>query len=262
MMARVLGIRDNLDEISQQFETRPLTRPLFLNSVPKSGTHLLLNIVRMFVPVESRWRGEAVQLPNIRENIGAFSPKDNYLSWGHLLFDDQSALAVKWARHILLIRDPYDLVLARARFYLSEEFQGDLNHIKSGTVSVPQILNMMIFGLYQKAPALLDTLMFNAVAWLGTEAYVVKYEEIRAHARDLESLAAETYFRELFAHCGIDPVPGDWRARVRVGADPQNSRTARQNLTGQIDLPDALPEMQKRLVDFAAPGLRALLGYA
>jgi hypothetical protein len=153
-------------------------------------------------------------------------------------------------------------VLARARFYLSDEFQGDLNHIKNGTVSTEQILNMMIFGVFQKAPSLLDTVMFNAVAWLGTDVHVVKYEDLRAHVRALETAEAETYFTGLLAHCGIEPIPADWRERIRVGGDPKNSRTARENLTGQIIIPDELPSIQKKLVDFAAPGMREVLGYA
>ncbi|PCI54632.1 MAG: hypothetical protein COB36_09755, partial [Alphaproteobacteria bacterium] len=38
--------------------------------------------------------------------------------------------------------------------------------------------------------------------------------------------------------------------------------TARENLKGDsYDIPDELPEQQKKMVDYAAPGLRALLGY-
>ena len=67
----------------------------------------------------------------------------------------------------------------------------------------------------------------------------------------------------LFEACGINPVPADWRNRVEIGADRKQSSTARENLSGaQSDLPDELPEIQKRLVDYAAPGLRALLGYS
>jgi len=29
----------------------------------------------------------------------------------------------------------------------------------------------------------------------------------------------------------------------------------------EVDFPEDLPDMQKRLVDFAAPGLRTILGY-
>ena len=49
---------------------------------------------------------------------------------------------------------------------------------------------------------------------------------------------------------------------MRIGADREQSGTARENLAGAAtDVPDELPETQKRLVDYAAPGLRAVLGY-
>ena len=81
-------------------------------------------------------------------------------------------------------------------------------------------------------------------------------------ARTLESDEAEVYFRALLEACGISPVPGNWRERVQVGSDRKRSGTARENLTGiAVDLPDSLPERHRRLVDYAAPGLRQLLGY-
>jgi hypothetical protein len=62
--------------------------------------------------------------------------------------------------------------------------------------------------------------------------------------------------------CGLPALPDDWRRRVEVGADPVQSRTARQNLTLDQPIPDHLPAVQRRMVDFAAPGLRQMLGYA
>jgi len=57
-------------------------------------------------------------------------------------------------------------------------------------------------------------------------------------------------------------VPENWRERVEAGADRRRSGTARENLTGiSIELPETLPERHRRLVDYAAPGLRRLLGY-
>lgn len=76
----------------------------------------------------------------------------------------------------------------------------------------------------------------------------------------LDTRQAELYFAALFDACGIE-MPDDWRKRVEIGADRRQSATARENLEGAVDLPDELPEMQKRLVDYAAPGLRGLLGY-
>jgi hypothetical protein len=66
----------------------------------------------------------------------------------------------------------------------------------------------------------------------------------------------------LLRDCGIKDLPHDWRERVRVGSDREQSGTARENLEGlAVKIPDELPDIQKRLVNVAAPGLRELLGY-
>jgi len=50
---------------------------------------------------------------------------------------------------------------------------------------------------------------------------------------------------------------------VLVGSDRQQSGTARENLVGggDLEVPDELSDRQKALVNYAAPGLRQLLGY-
>jgi hypothetical protein len=106
-----------------------------------------------------------------------------------------------------------------------------------------------------------DIFLLNAVAWLGSDVHVVRFEELRGHCRKLDGPGAEQYFSTLLAACGI-AMPADWRERVRIGSDPKLSGTARENLSGAIELPEQLPDKHKRLVDFAAPGLRPMLGYA
>ncbi len=129
-MPRIVTMKDNLSERNREFDQRPLTEPVFLNSVPKSGTHLIRNILRMFVPVEQQYYKAFIQYPNLRDNQGAFARARPFLSWGHLLYADDSAIALRQVRHLLLVRDPYDWVLARARFFLSDTFQGSLDHIR------------------------------------------------------------------------------------------------------------------------------------
>ena len=262
MSVVILGKKDTLDEEALKFEQRPLKGPLFLNSVPKSGTHLIRNIVRMFVPAEQQWHQSYIQFPNLRANLAAFSTEKPYVSWGHLLFTDDSALPLRKVRHMVLVRDPYDWVLARARFFLSDEFQGPMNHIKNGAASAEDVMNMAIFGVHERAPSLMDIYSFNAAAWMGTHAVIVRYEDILQNVKRLDSPQAESFFRQLLGDCGIE-MPDDWRERIRVGSDPAQSRTARENLNvNVVEFPAQLPLTQKRLVDFAAPGLRQLLGYA
>lgn len=251
---------DTLNEENQKFVQTQLQKPLFLNSVPKCGSHLLRNIVRMFVPVEQQYNAQFIQHQILRDHVGAFADDRNFLSWGHLMFNDATAVAVGRARHILLVRDPYDWVLARARFFISDEFQG-FELLKEGTLSVDAILNMMILGIHEKAPPLAALFTYNAVAWLGTGVRLVHYEDLIAALKDLDSESAERFFTELLDACGIER-PDDWRERVRIGSDRKQSGTARENLTGiGIELPTELPEHQKRMVDFAASGLRSILGY-
>jgi hypothetical protein len=252
---------DKLDDEARRFTPIALTAPFFLNSVPKSGTHLLRNIVRMFTAPEAHYRGDAVQLATLHHHRAAFASEAKLASWGHLFFSDESAIALRDVRHVLLVRDPYDWVLASARFFLSDQAQGPLSTIKNGAPHVEDVLNLMIFGAFDKQPSLRDGFEMNAAAWLGTKAHLVRYEDIRRHVAALESAEAERYFAALLAACGIAKLPADWRERVRIGADPKHSGTARENLTGLAALPETLPDAQKRLVDFHAPGLRAMLGY-
>jgi hypothetical protein len=254
---------DNLNELNGKFPQAGLTVPVFLNSVPKCGTHLMRNIVRMFVPVAQQHHKGFIQHPTLRQHLAAFSPESPRLSWGHLLFSDDAVIALRPVRHLLLVRDPYDWVLARARFFLSGAFKGELDHIKGGKVSVEDALNMMIFGVHDKTPAMQEIFLHNAASWLGTHARLTRYEDLVASLRNLESPESERFFQTLLGDCGIERLPDDWRERVRIGSDREQSGTARENLYGPAsDIPNELPEIQKRLVDFAAPGLRQILGYA
>jgi hypothetical protein len=252
---------DTLDAENQRFEQAPLRQPVFLNSVPKSGSHLLRNILRMFVPVEQQYQQDFIQWGNLQQHRGAFDPARPQLSWGHLFLADASVIETAHARRILLYRDPYDWVIARARFFLSEQFIGNVDHLKSGAVSADELLTMMIFGLPGKAPSLNDIYEMNAAAWLGARAHVVKFEDLVGYLRDLGSDDADRFFATLLDACGI-ARPQDWRERVTIGSDREQSGTARENLTGiALDLPAALGPRHRALVDYQAPGLRALLGY-
>ena len=263
-MQAVVKVRpDTLDAETVRFAPEPLRQPLFLNSIPKSGSHLLRNILRMFVPIDQQYREQFIQWPNIRQHLDAFDPGRNYMSFGHLFFTDGPAIELAHVRKILLYRDPHDWVLSRARFYLSDEFQGELEHLKDGRISVDDLLTLMIFGIRNIVPSLSNMYELNVVGWLASDAFPVRYEQLRDHVKDIDTPEAEAYFAALFDACGISPLPQNWRERVTVGADRRQSGTARENLTGiRLKLPDELPEKHRRLIEYAAPGLRSILGYA
>ena len=108
---------DTLDEENRRFAQVPLAKPVFLNSVPKSGSHLLRNIIRMFVPVEQQYKVQFIQHAILDDHVEAFDAQRPMLSWGHLLFSDASAIETSTANVMVLVRDPYKWVLARTRFF-------------------------------------------------------------------------------------------------------------------------------------------------
>jgi hypothetical protein len=252
---------DNLNKRNAEFWQVPLKQPVFLNSIPKSGSHLLRNIMRMFVPVKQHFKAGFIQLPSMQEDHVAWDKDRPTLSWGHLLYSDNSAIFLKDTRKVLLVRDPYDWVLARARFFMSEEFDGSVGHVSGYNVTPEQFLNLMIFGIHKKVPNLREIYMHNGAAWMYTDTLVLKFEDLLHAVRNLDEPEAEVFFRKLLDGCGID-MPDDWRERVRIGSDKKQSGTARENLTDiRMVLPGELPDGQKKLIDFAVPGLRRALGY-
>lgn len=254
---------DTLDEEAEKFEQAPLTKPVFLNSIPKSGSHLLRNILRMFVPIDQVYKAEFIQWPNLKQHLSAFDTAHNYLVSAHLLYSDLSAMQANKTNKIVLVRDPHSWVMAQARFFVSDIFKSNFDHIKDGSLTVNDLLNLMIFGIHQKSPPMRDQYNLFATAWMGTGAYLIRYEDLVHNVKNIDSEAAEIFFKDLLTACGIERPPS-WKERILIGADRKQSPTARENLNmtqSNFVFPHELPDVQKQLIEYVAPGLRAILGY-
>ena len=179
---------DKLNEINTQYTHTRLEKPLFLNSVPKCGSHLMRNIMRLFVPYDQHYKNTFIQFPTL---------KQDKIAWD------------------------------------------------------------------MKVPMLKEIFMHNGASWVGTQAQILKYEDLIKNLKEINTQEGEIFFKNLLSKSGINPIPADWKERVLEGSDRKHSGTARENLSGTttVDIPKILPDAHKRLVDFAAPGLRKLLGY-
>ena len=72
--------------------------------------------------------------------------------------------------------------------------------------------------------------------------------------------------KSIWQHPTIKEAVFEWESingeRVKIGSDRKQSGTARENLRDvKIAIPEVLSDAQKELCDYAAPGLRKLLGY-
>lgn len=254
---------DKLNSVVRQFHQTPLKKSVFVNSIPKSGSHMLRNILRMFIPVEQLYKEEFIQWPNLAQHAGAFSPNQKLLISGHLLYSDKSAMLANRSRKILLVRDPYSWVLAQARFFVSDVFSSNFDHIRNGGLTVDDLISLMIFGIYQKSPPMRQQYELYAMGWMGTDIHLVRYEDLTHHVGAIDTEASEHYFSALLSVCGIDR-PNDWKARVLAGSNRAESPTARENINTKpnpFTFPDTLSKQHQKLIDVSMPGVRELLGY-
>lgn len=262
-MPEVSVAPDTINEENAKFSQVRLSRSIFLNSLPKSGSHLLRNILRMFVPVDQVYGPQFIQFPNLKQHLAAFDKNKSHLISGHLLYTDNTAIPANRTNKVLLARDPYSWVLAQARFFVSDIVSSNFDHIKTGALTVDDLIALMIFGIYQKSPPMRQQYELYTLGWLAAGAYLVRYEDLVENLASIDTESAKSYFTELLDRCGITP-PSDWKERVIIGADRKQSATARENINTSeplFEFPQELSEKHKQMVDFSAPGLRKLLGY-
>ena len=63
MAVKIKLLGDTLNEATARFAPDPIAAPIFINALQKSGTHLLRNILRMFVPVDQQYHAAFIQWP-------------------------------------------------------------------------------------------------------------------------------------------------------------------------------------------------------
>lgn len=245
-----------LDESLKRFkyDEIKIEKPILLNSVPKSGTNLLRNIIMHFVGRERTCPVAVV--PETLEEVKGLKNYDFY--YGHLFKNPSAYLYSRNFNMVLLMRDPLKYIpsMARWAFHHSKPW-GDISEvIQAEQVPFHEVMNYCITGIQQNfgIPSLKDMYLKNLIEWIDSAAILVRYEELTKHIKQIDSIQTEKYFGSLFNSMGI-VLPTDWKERVLAGSNPEGSPTyysgARSELT----------EYQHLLANAEAPSLRKILGY-
>ena len=119
---------------------------------------------------------------------------------------------------------------------------------------------MMILGIPEKAPPLLTLYTYNAVAWLGTGVHLVRYEELVGSLDDLDGERGDRFSVRYSRLAGsnartIGESASAWAPTANKAVRP--GTISRESTM----IPTELPQYLRKMIDFAAPGLRELLGY-
>jgi hypothetical protein len=183
---------------------------------------------------------------------------------GHVKREPRVSSLLKAHKVVLLVRDPYDYVLANARYFYSAEM-ADRHPLpaflqEKGVPFNDTVTYLIAGGTYERGAvdSVQETFLRYALMWLDRADLIVRYEDIIKYIEEISTPGAMNFFSTVLSPLGLD-LPYDWRARVLAGSVRDLSTT------DSSDSPYRnirhLTTAQRALFRAVAPELRAVLGY-
>jgi len=248
---------------AHSWQTRP---PIIVNSLPKSGTHLLLQLVRALP--RGRYRGGFIaSSPSLSQkprSPGAVARRlDGILPGeclgGHLYHSNEAELALRDRNFLSLFicRDPRDVLISELH-YLTEMNHWHRMHRHYACLPDFQArLTLALEGLDNFYPECNQRFLPYA-AWMKSEGtYVIRYEELTGTAR---RDVLQDILDRFMQRGGQVEDPLGMLSSMEQAADPSASHTFREGGSGKWSR-GISDEQAWEITQRLAPSLAAF-GYA
>lgn len=236
-----------------------LKEPLIVLTVPKSGTHLITNILREIFG-EARVDPGMIAAEKIPPGIG----DTPYIYHTHLIYSPPTSLALRRVRKVLLVRDPRDVAASFTRAIYNRKIPPDnvQSYLLQNGFSLDEILSFVIQGGTiggSTYPDLGSLYRLYYWGWRATTELVLHYEHLLPDRGDFSG--PETAIGNLLASLDVD-VPEEFplAERIREGSAPERSQTFDRGRARSWET-DFAPT-HHALLNSVAPTLLADLGYA
>lgn len=263
--SRATTLEPLLDASRSCFQPLAWPHPVLLNSLFKSGTHILSNILTHFCYGGRQNHSPYLfddQIYQTRELLA--DPLGPRFFIGHLAWIPGVIEYVRPFRMLHLYRDPRTWILAVGRQYFDPEARGNLAQwVRENRVPLADLVDILLTGgtfFGERLEPIAETYNRRVIPWLSRAAIAIRYCDLVRHATNLNRSESEQFFRMLLAACGLE-LPANWQARVRAGASRELSATdSRAFMDPALDCQE-LSAAQKQALEIAAPGLRQVLGF-
>jgi sulfotransferase 6B1 len=172
--------------------------PIWVNSIPKSGTHLLMQIVEglphemnygeFVATMTSSFRFRERSPASIHRFIRRMLPGE--IARGHLFFDEQylDDLVHRNVVNYFIYRDPRDIVLSGAHYLRTMNAWHRLHRYFRDTTSIDEAITRMITGLQPPVPGIdfpdIGQRYGHYCGWLNRrDCLAIRFEDLQSDAR-------------------------------------------------------------------------------
>jgi Glycosyl transferase family 2/Sulfotransferase domain len=229
---------------------RTLEHPVLVTSVPKSGTNLLMNMVRVLpgahrqgdASLAAERHESADRLAYIQERVHETTPGAYYT--GHFPYDDEVArwIAARGFKHLFIIRDPRDYCVSVCHYIMRDAPRRHAYYeLYRSFGSDHERLMKVIRGhgegrtQYRLGPTSIPNIRIHFEAYLGwldrEDTWTVKYEELISADGTVDP-GAPARIGQMLSHLGLPGSEGLVRGVIREGMAPSRSRTFRKGGSG------------------------------
>lgn len=218
--------------------------PFFANSVPKSGTHLLHQILNGvpnlnndITKVEHKffmdpYKGKD-EFKNHQKRLKAMKP--NQFAIGHLHYSKKYAKMLRNLnfRQLFLYRDPRDVLVSLAYFipmhWKDHPLHFDFKHTHLKT---KKRIELLVLGVPGKFPSFMDY-MGPFYEWIHEhDCFKIKFEQLVSSPVERKQTVIEML--QFLWETAVPPTSFEEMAELAIAnIDPKRSRTFRRGTTGQ-----------------------------
>lgn len=221
---------------ASDFSTAP---PIVVNSLPKSGTHLLLQIARAMP--NSRYFGRFVATSpslTLRERspaaiarrIERLMPAETVGAHLHYLPEVAEALERVNALHLFIYRDPRDVIISEAHYLADMNRWHRMHRYFRKLPDEKARLELALDGLDRRYPEA-NTRLINYAGWIDAPGVVaIRYEDLSGPRQADEIARVVAAWR---ARGGTTAEGSGLITRLRCAIDPGKSHTFREGGSGK-----------------------------
>jgi hypothetical protein len=211
-----------------------IIQPFFVNSIPKSGTHLMKPLLEGIPNLEHHaflFPGRSDQMSEHKRILSEMP--FNHFSNGHIFYSQEYGNLLKSLniKQLFLYRDPRDIVVSYVHFFAKFPNHQYKRYFVEKNLNLKERLLFIINGSLEGRRQNINDWYHNFLPWMYEEDVLsVKYEDL-VHSPESQKIE----LRRILEYFNIEPYLSKMEGRVRKmqkNVDPHKSPTYRKGQSG------------------------------